>query len=106
MKKNNPIYSKIVGSTFCENGQELISQLKKGDKILWEREPKNKFDSNAIMVFNEKKQRIGYIPKDLAKEIVLDMAAGKYEFFTINVNDVTGGGEGRSYGCNVVITAL
>ena len=103
IKINHPILSKVVGNTFCENGQELLSKMKAGDQLLWERESSNKFDSNAIKLFNANKQAIGYLPKDLVKDLSPMLNKGEAKAMEVKVNQITGGGE-KFCGCNVIIT--
>ena len=102
IKIEQPILSKVVGNTFAPNGQELLSQLKAGDQLLWEREPQNKFDKNAIKLFNNAKMKIGYIPKDLAKDLSEVLDNGKVKAMEIKVNQITGNEE-KNLGCNVII---
>lgn len=102
IKIEQPILSRVVGNTFAPNGQELLSKLKTGDQILWEREPGNKFDKNAIQLFNSSKNKIGYIPKDLAKDLAEMIDNGKIKAMEIKVNQITGSEE-KNLGCNVII---
>ena len=90
--------SKVNGSTFC-GGQVIIGTLKEGDVLLLEREPKNEYDTNAVaIIFGAK--RIGYIPKDTAASLSLDMDKGLG--VTCKVQEITGG-NGKMYGCNILV---
>lgn len=102
IKLQQPILSKVVGNTFAPNGQELLSKLKSGDQLLWEREPQNKFDKNAIRLCNSDKKKIGYIPKDLAKDLAEMIDNGKIKAMKVKVNQITGSEE-KNLGCNVII---
>lgn len=99
--------TKIVGVT-AENDkgtpiQILLSMLKSGDRLIFIREYKNPFDPNAIKVFSQSGQHIGYLSKELSTDIspLLDNDP------TLNlegvVTEVTGGTDGKLYGCNIRI---
>lgn len=75
---------RAAGTTF-ENRQERIQFLKQFQpedlSITLEREPENKFDSNAIQIVVHikpisRKTVIGYVPRGLAKELAKVMDAG------------------------------
>lgn len=75
---------RAAGTTF-ENRQEriqFIQQFKPQDlSVTLEREPNNTYDSNAIKIVVHilsiaKKTVIGYIPKDLARELTRVIEAG------------------------------
>lgn len=98
----NKFYSKIVGSSFCD-GQKLIPLLKPGDTLIWEREKENKFDSNAIALFNHKKEKLGYIPATTAKDLAKGLDDGTFKGIVVTVSEITGGGNVKSVGCNISI---
>lgn len=75
---------RAAGTTF-ENRQERLQFLKQFQpedlSITLEREPENKFDSNAIQIVVHikpisRKTVIGYVPRGLAKELAKVMDAG------------------------------
>ena len=51
---------KLVGCSF----QKFQNIPKKGDAVFLKLEPKNEFDENAIAVYNEQREKIGYIGTD------------------------------------------
>ena len=51
----------IAGTTHLED-KSVLKTLKDGDELLLQRE-NNKFDSRAILVLNQKKQKLGYVPE-------------------------------------------
>ena len=63
------IETKVVGVTF-EGRQEVVAQLRMGDKVWLEMEPNNSYDCNAIKVSRENGEQIGYINRHLAADIV------------------------------------
>jgi cold shock CspA family protein len=62
---NNVYDTKVVGVTY-ENRQHVVALCSVGDQVLLIREPKNSYDSNAVMVVRENGQQIGYINRLLA----------------------------------------
>lgn len=92
--------SKVAGVTF-ENRQVLVSKVQQGEFIGLLREPDNKYDKNAIKVMNQHGMQLGYIPKDLARDLA------KYMDLGISFNAVckypTGGSDGLSYGLVIEI---
>jgi len=66
------IEAAIAGATFREEGTEIVTGLKEGQRYLLEREPSNPHDPNAVKVlvenyeYGRRKPRtyhIGYIPR-------------------------------------------
>ncbi|MCR5604952.1 MAG: HIRAN domain-containing protein [Lachnospiraceae bacterium] len=49
-----------------------------GDKLILQREPENRFDENAILVLDDKKRKLGYIPEKDNIVFARLMDAGKY----------------------------
>ena len=101
MEEINKFYSKIVGSTFVTNGQQLLSQLKSGDKLLLEREPENPYDANAIRVLNSDRKKLGFIPKGTAVELSKQMDNPDMTV-QATVSEITGAGKDNC-GCNILI---
>ena len=52
----------IVGTAFCEGGNQIIGALKRGDELTLVREPTNKFDLFAVAIYSGA-SRIGYVPR-------------------------------------------
>ena len=53
--------SYIAGTTHL-NDKTVLDTIQIGDKLTLQRED-NKFDSNAIMVLNAEKKKLGYVPE-------------------------------------------
>lgn len=51
----------IAGTSHLEK-KEVLDNVKEGDTLLLRRE-NNKFDENAIVILNEKNEKLGYIPE-------------------------------------------
>ena len=52
----------IAGTTHLQD-HSVISKLNVGDKVIFQREPDNRYDDKAIMVLNEQKEKLGYVPE-------------------------------------------
>ncbi len=68
--------SYIAGTTHLED-ESILDALKEGDRLILQRED-NRFDSNAILVLNEKKQKLGYVPEKDNIVFARLMDAGKF----------------------------
>jgi hypothetical protein len=62
------IYTKVVGVTF-DGRQSVIKQLAAGEHLLLKREPYNRYDPNAIQVERLNGAQLGYLSKDLVREL-------------------------------------
>ncbi len=51
----------VAGTTYIEDKSKL-DKIVSGDKFTLQRE-ENKYDDNAILILNESKEKIGYIPE-------------------------------------------
>jgi hypothetical protein len=96
------IFTKVVGSTFTKNGQQIISGLKTNESLTLVREPSNQYDKNAIKIL-ARNEPIGYVNAEAARSLAERMDNG--EQFNCVVEQVTGGGE-RSWGCNFSLESL
>lgn len=92
---------RLVGSTYCENGQDLLKYLSTVDKrlinIFLKQEKDNKFDPYAVQVhagvsWSKKTYRIGYVPKYMSETI-----SSLIDSKSIEIADMTfsGGHEGK-----------
>lgn len=98
------LHTKVVGVTKKnedgENIQKILGDLHDGDGLVLEREPDNRYDPNAIKVYAEG-EHIGYIGKDLAKDLAKRMDSGAV--VEASIDEITGGEDGLYYGCNISI---
>ena len=51
----------VAGTTHLQE-KSVLDEIKVGDKLTLRRED-NKFDSNAILILNEDKKKLGYVPE-------------------------------------------
>lgn len=66
----------LTGVTFTNpdgsSRRDIISRMTESDQIIFERDPYNPYDSNAVKVLvsqGEQFKQIGFLPKDLAATI-------------------------------------
>lgn len=54
--------SYIAGTTHLKD-KSVLETIQVGDVLNLQREDTNKYDSNAILVLNEEKKKLGYVPE-------------------------------------------
>ncbi len=69
--------SYVAGTTHIKD-ESVFDDVKEGTKLVLRREPENRFDENAILVLDEKKRKLGYIPEKDNIVFARLMDAGKY----------------------------
>lgn len=107
MGKQREIHTKLAGVTHKnEDGEKIQNLLKDISEFCYEGEPlslehdsENKHDKNAIKVFYGF-DRIGYINRDLAEELAPLVDQQRVE---AELCEITGGEDGKSFGCNILI---
>jgi HIRAN domain len=82
----------IVGSSFHPGASNWIAKMAPGQQLRVEREPKNKYDANAVAVYIFQ-QHLGYFPRGFAAEVAPLMDAG-YELRAIKSRDPRFAGTG------------
>lgn len=98
--KDSNIVVRISGVTY-EGRQEIIAKMHKTDEIKMRRDKFNKYDENAIGVYNSNNQNVGWIPRDVATILAPNIDKGKK--YKIKINKIHGG-NGYNYGIEVLIT--
>ena len=68
----------VAGCRYVRNIEKYLSKLQKGDRLILLREPKNEHDELAILVKDERKHKLGYIPRAQNQVMAHLMDAGKY----------------------------
>jgi len=104
-QKEQEMYTKILGISF-EGRQRNIPDLKVGMTGFLEREPDNKFDSNAVkfmMTINGVDKHLGYLAKMHAVDFAEAMDRGLEYSYTIR--DITGT-DAQNKGVNVSIARV
>lgn len=99
----NSIRTKVVGVTFKNDDgtdrQEILASVSPGDSL--DLEPYEYNGAPAMKVIHA----LGCIG-NLKAELAADLCDNPYITYTAEVLDVTGGNNGKSYGCNIEITEL
>lgn len=54
--------SHVAGTTYLED-QSVLETIKVGDTLVLQREGTNEHDRHAILVLNEEKKKLGYVPE-------------------------------------------
>jgi hypothetical protein len=79
-----PEIFKVSGVSFHRT---VVDNLKENEQIFLEKDPKNKYDTNAIKIVNSKGEMCGFVPKKYSikqNEIILnELVLKKYEKLTI-----------------------
>lgn len=58
------------------NRQTILRRCSEGDAVVLKREPANRYDRNAIAVFTNEREQIGYVPAEQTSQIAPLMDAG------------------------------
>lgn len=107
INRNFSTETKIVGVTKENKAhkpiQELLSKMNPGERLIFIRDYGNEYDENAIMVYNREGHHIGYISATLAGEISPFLDVNSEFNLEGIVREITGGTDGKSYGCNIGI---
>ena len=69
--------SYIAGTSYVKD-ETVFDDLKGGDKLILQREPDNRFDENAILVLDDQRRKLGYIPEKDNVVFARLMDAGKF----------------------------
>lgn len=96
--------TKIVGVTY-DDCQQFISELFPGDDLELRREPDNPSDPNAIAVYNEYGDHLGYLKADLARDLAPMLDGMPRCKLCGSVIGVTGGKD-QYFGCNIEIDLI
>lgn len=100
--------TKAMGVTFTnEDGtkrQDILAGLKPGDELKLVREKDNPFDGHAIAIFSSGDHQLGYLKKDLAKDLAPNMDKGVK--IKATVKEITGGTDSApTRGLNIQLEA-
>ena len=107
------IHTKIVGVSYRNKDgssrQKILRRMfEEGceyENVYLEAEPDNQHDKNAVKVLNCDDEQLGYLNRDLAKDISKMLSNGiEFEAF---ITEITGTeDEGLTLGCNIEITEI
>lgn len=94
-------HTKLAGVTF-EGRQAVLENLVVGEPLRIERQPENPYDTNAIALFDPRGEQVGFLNRRLAAVLAPVIDSGVE--YDIEITDVTGGDEGRTFGVNVLVS--
>ena len=95
------LFDTYVAGTSYVKDETIFDEIKVGDKVILQREPENRFDENAILVLDEKKRKLGYIPEKDNIVFTRLMDAGKY--LTAKINRVEPKGSFRQVNITIYL---
>ena len=78
----------VAGCAHVDGIKRRLSKVTLGEKVLLRRESENPYDERAILVLNQKKQKLGYIPRRKNTVLANLMDAGKSLFGLVDVVDM------------------
>ena len=93
----------IVGMRYQGGTMDLLKDIRPGSRILFMREPENRFDRKAIMALDEQGRKLGYISRHENEVLSALMDAGKTLYGV--VTHIPDAGELRSSGMPTVMYA-
>lgn len=110
MLRPGEFHTKVVGTSKKNEDDESIQKLLKdiseycyeGQPLSLEHESDNPHDENAIKVYHDF-DHIGYIKADLAKDLAPLVDQQRVE---AELCEITGGEDGKSFGCNILIRVV
>lgn len=97
-------HTRVVGVTYDNDDgtsrQEALSHCLRGESVgfYWH----DFRGRHACAVISDHGQ-IGYLSADLAEDLHYDYASDRYSLVA-NISDITGGQDGYSYGCNILLS--
>ncbi len=72
------LFDSYVAGTTQIRDESVFDDLKEGDPLILQRAPEDRFDENAILVLDQHKRKVGYIPEKDNVVFARLMDAGKY----------------------------
>lgn len=93
------MYSKVRGVTFY---QIQFDTIRINDELVWQRDPGNQYDRNAISLWHNENQ-VGHIAKEIAAELAPLLDANDVNLKVV-VSAITGGLDGKTNGINIELT--
>lgn len=97
-------HTRVVGVTYDNDDgtsrQEVLSHCLRGDPVgfYW-----HDFCGRPACAVISDHGQIGYLSADLAEDLHYDYASDRYSMVA-HISDITGGQDGLSYGCNILLS--
>lgn len=92
-------YMKVAGVSF-EGRQRIVSRLKIGQELVFIPDPSNPYDNHAVKICTTNGEQIGFIAREYNNQIFNNLING-HGTYRVSVSNITGGGIGENYGCNI-----
>ncbi len=86
LQKEIFLFDTYIAGTTHLGDPTVLEKIKTGDKVVFQREPDNRYDDKAIMVLNDAKEKLGYVPEKDNVVFSRLMDAGK--MLTGRINDI------------------
>lgn len=86
LQKEIFLFDTYIAGTTHLGDPTVLEKIKTGDKVVFKREPDNRYDDKAIVVLNEKKEKLGYVPEKDNVVFSRLMDAGK--MLTGKINEI------------------
>lgn len=80
----------VAGTTHVEGIEEIGENLAEDDKLVFYREPENRYDPQAIRIETVRKEKIGYVPREDNVVFSRLMDAGKVLFAKVISKEMRG----------------
>ena len=80
----------IAGTVYVAGIRERTERLPPGALLTFRREPKNPYDELAILIFNDKSEKLGYIPRSQNEVLARLMDGGKQLFGRVEEKWISG----------------
>lgn len=91
------LHASIVGFKVAnpdsQKREKVLSDCKKGELLMLEREYGNPHDSNAVAVLRLTREKIGYVSNEAAKKLADEIDSKKTKFEAV-IESITGGQSG------------
>ena len=86
LQKEIFLFDTYIAGTTHLGDPTVLEKIKTGDKVVFQREPDNRYDDKVIVVLNEKKEKLGYVPEKDNVVFSRLMDAGK--MLTGKINEI------------------
>ena len=86
LQKEIFLFDTYIAGTMHLQDTSVISKLNVGDKVIFQREPDNRYDDKAILILNTLKEKLGYVPEKDNVVFSRLMDAGK--MLTGKINEI------------------
>ena len=86
LQKEILLFDTYIAGTMHLKDVSVLNKLKTGDKVIFQREPDNRYDDKAILVLNTEKEKLGYVPEK--DNIVFSRLMDAGKMLTGKVNEI------------------